>query len=88
MNKSLKLGDEVFTINRIMKNYDEYKIYYGLFKSIQPFVNKSVWSVTYYRRFGVLLRCGGGHLILNDEVLCSDEEWKELIKGNINKFLK
>ena len=84
---SLKGGDSIFRINRIIKNYDEYKVYYELFKPLHR-IDENVWSVTYYRKFGVLLRCGGGYIILKDEVLCSDKEWNELIEGNVDKFLK
>ena len=84
---SLKNGDSLFRINRILKDYNKYKVYYELFKPLH-YTDESVWSVTYYRKFGVLLRCGGGHIILKDEVQCNDREWGELIKGNVSKFLK
>lgn len=41
------------------------------------------WLGMFYWRTdeGILTHSGGGHLVLNDPVLCSDEQWRDLEQG-------
>ncbi len=85
--RNLNPGDETFRVKRVMVNYSEYESYYDLLKPLN-LIDEEVRSVVYYRKFGVLLHCSSGHVLLNDEVLCSDTDWEELLSGNVDKFLK
>jgi hypothetical protein len=87
-SSKIPVGQEYIVIRRYVSNmviFDDHLEYYG---SIMNKPEASVLSVTYYRKHGILLHESGGHLVLNDEQLCSDEEWNDLKNGNLGKFVR
>ena len=78
--------DENIVIYSKLSNQYEYINYIELFGPI-PIAETKV-SVKYYIKYNMLFHKGGGHLILEDEIPCSDEEWEEIKKGNIDRFLR
>lgn len=45
--------------------------------------NESLGMFYYRTNENILTFCGGGVLVLNTPMLCSDEEWKNILEGNI-----
>lgn len=87
---SSKIGDgqEYINIRRHVSNmviFDDHMAYYG---SIMNKPEASVLSVKYYRKHGLLMHDGGGHLVLKDEELCSDEDWEDIKNCVLDKFIK
>jgi len=82
-------GNKSLRINSILTNQKIFDDHLHCFRSLVNPPKKEKLSVEYYRKHGLLLHQGGGWLILEDEQPCSDNEWEEIISGNIpKKFLK
>jgi len=47
-----------------------------------------VSSVKYFRVGEALVHEGGGHLVLDDYVECTDKDWEDIKAGKLDKFLK
>lgn len=83
----LKEGDEYIVITATLQNDNEYIEFRDMFDSFtRP--DSLIISVRYYMKYGVLFHEGGGYIILKDKVPCNKEDWENLKKGNIEKFLK
>ena len=78
--------EEDIVIYSKLSNQYEYVNYIELFGPIPTAETKI--SVKYYIKYNMLFHKGGGHLTLEDEIPCSDEEWEEIKKGNIDRFLR
>ena len=87
-HSKIEAGQEYIVIRRNVTNmviFDDHLHYYG---SIMNKPEASVLSVKYYRKHGLLMHDGGGHCVLNDEELCSDQDWEDLKNGILDKFVK
>jgi hypothetical protein len=80
-------GTEMIRITAKLLNIEEKNEHLNIFGCIVGDWKEFRRSVAYYRVYGVLLHDGGGYLLLNDKVPCSDEEWEEIKKGNFGKFM-
>lgn len=51
--------------------------------------NENLGMFYYRTNENILTFCGGGVWVLNTPMLCSDEEWKNILEGNIpRKYIK
>ena len=57
----------------------------GLSSFASDFQEPDRWfGMTYYRTSeNILTHQGGGHMVLNDPMLCNDDEWAAIVAGNI-----
>lgn len=84
----LKEGDEYIVITATLQNNNEYDEFIDMFDSCCVRPDCQIISVRYYMKYGVLFHEGGGHIIIKDKVPCNNDDWENLKKGNIKKFLK
>jgi hypothetical protein len=82
-HNELPKGTEYIIFKATLQNKEDYSKFLECYGSCAtPDETKS--SVTYYRKYGIMFHCGGGHLLLEDEQPCSDVEWEELKAGMIS----
>jgi hypothetical protein len=82
-------GKECVVIKGTLLNKEDYDDIMRLFGSLMNRPEDHFSSVTYWRTDeGILTHCGGGHLVLREPVLMSDDEWEDLKKGNVNKYMR
>lgn len=83
----MKMGEEFVVIRGTLANKE---VYDSMSLNVTP--KRIIFSVRYYMRNNMLFRDGAlyggdGVLILKEKVSCSKEDWEEIKKGNIEKFL-
>lgn len=83
----LPVETEAIVINRTLMNEEDKREHLDIFGSVNGDWKETIQSVVYFRLNGILLHEGGGYLILEDKVLCSDEEWESIKSGNIPERL-
>jgi hypothetical protein len=81
-------GREGIQIIKELQNEAEYDKHLKTFGSCLNKPTVQIRSVLYFRINGVLCREGGGTIIFDDYALCSDEEWAQILEGNIPERLK
>lgn len=69
---------EVIRIVGTLTNADAKERHMQIYGCISGGWEETRLSVNYYRVNGVLLHSGGGWLILNDQLPCTDEEWEAI----------
>lgn len=84
----IPIGSEYIVITNQLTNRKIYEEHLKLYGSGTVIPDDHTTSVGYYRKYGILFRTGGGHLILEDEQPCNDRQWEELKKGNLTEFLR
>ena len=79
-------GTETIRFNGQIANEEELMQSLRYYGSFSGSIDETRHSVTYYRKHGILFHSSGGHLVLEDEQPCSDEEWEALKRCEFGKF--
>lgn len=79
---SLPEGTECLKYVLTLVNTEDYKKLLEEYGSVNT-PDQTRGSVNYYRISNILFHDGGGHMILKDKQVCTDEEWQELKAGKL-----
>lgn len=87
--QELPSGIECVEVFGTLLNKQDFEDFLNKYGYVHGMPEDKLHSVTYWRLNGVLLHVGGGYIILQYNVPCSDEEWEAIKQGNIPpKFLE
>ena len=88
-NSRIPADTEMIMVHATLTNQNIFERHMRTYGSLSNAPDEKKRSVRYYRKHGLLFYDGGGHVTLEAEQPCSDEEWAQLKQGNIpEKFLR